>query len=98
MQPIIKPTEIKAGELLHESSRLFVFVRFSDDRRLALVIRFGIVVFVLFIIIIFIVGVSRRHRVAHNGDESPVGRGKILRDVLGHVGSLLDMGKFMRRM
>ena len=40
------------------------------------------------IIIIVIVGISRRHRVAHEGDESPLGRGKVLRDALGHVGSL----------
>jgi hypothetical protein len=47
----------------------FVFVGFSDDRRLALVVRFGVVVFLL-VIIIVIVGVSRRHRVAHDGDDS----------------------------
>src|SRR6185369_399858 len=67
----------------------FVFVGFSDDRRLAFVVRFGVVVFVL-VITIAIVGVSRRHRVAHDGDESPLGRGKAFRDALGHVGSLLD--------
>src|SRR4029077_18579222 len=69
-------TEIRAGELLHEPPRLFVFVGFSDDRRLALVVRFGVVVFVL-VIIIVIVRVSRRHRVAHDGDESPLGSGKV---------------------
>jgi hypothetical protein len=88
-------TEIKAGELLHEPSRLFVFVGFSDDRRLALVVRFGVVVFVL-VIIIVIVGVSWRHRVAHDGDEPPLGSGKVLRDAMGHVGSLLDVATFMR--
>ena len=36
------------------------------------------------IIVIVIVGVSRRHRVAHDGDEFPLGRGKVLRDALGH--------------
>src|SRR3979409_439061 len=77
-------TEIRAGELLHEPSRLFVVVGFSDDRRLALVVWFGVVVFFLIIIIIVIVGVSRRHRVAHDGDESPLGRGRVLRDALGH--------------
>jgi hypothetical protein len=87
-------TEIRAGELLHEPSRLFVFVGFSDDRRLVLVVRFGVVVVVL-VIIIVIVGVSRRHRVAHNGDEAPLGRGKVLRDALGHVGSLLDLATLM---
>ena len=77
-----------AGELLHEPSRLFVFVGFSDDRRPALVVRFGVIAFVLIIIIIVIVivivGVSRRHRVAHDGDESPLDRGKVLRAALGH--------------
>src|SRR5262249_59775933 len=63
-------------ERLPGSRRLFVFVGFSDDRRLALVVRYGVVVFVLIIIII---GVSRWHRVAHDGDESPLGRGKVLR-------------------
>ena len=63
-------TEIRAGDLLCEPSRLFVFVGFSDDR---LVVRFGVVVFVL-VIIIVIVGDSRRHRVAHRGNEAPVDR------------------------
>ena len=53
--------------------RLFVVVGFSDDRRLALVVRFGVVVCVL-VISIVIVGVSRRHRVAHDGDDFPLGR------------------------
>jgi hypothetical protein len=81
--------QIRAGE--HKRSRLFVFVRFFDDRRLALVVRFGAGVFVLVII-----GVSRRHRVAHDVGEPPLGRGKILRDAMGHVGSLLDVATFMR--
>jgi hypothetical protein len=76
---------------LQEPSRLFVFVRFPDDRRFALVIRSGVVVFVLVIIIIVIVGISRRHRVPSDGDESPLGRGKVLRDALGHVGLLAGM-------
>ena len=76
-------TGIKVGELLHEPSRLFVFVGFSDGRRLALVVWFDV------IIIIVIVGVSRRHRIGHDADESPLSRGKALRDALGrHVGSL----------
>src|SRR6266496_128054 len=90
-------TEIRAGELLHEPSRLFVFVGFSDDRRLALVVRFGVVVFVL-VIIIVIVGVSRRHRVAHNGDESPLGRGKVLKDALGHGRLLAGCRDILARM
>jgi len=63
--------------------RLFVFVGLPDDRRF---VRFGVVVF--FLVIIVIVGISRRHRVAHDGDEPPLGRGKVLRDALGHVGLL----------
>jgi hypothetical protein len=89
-----------AGELLHEHSRLFVFVGFSDDRRLALVVRFGVVAFVLVIIIIIIiiviVGVSRRHRVAHDGDESPLGAEKFSRMRWVMAGSLLDVATFMR--
>src|SRR6478735_306820 len=72
------------------SVALFVFVGFSDDRRLALVIRFGVAVYVFDII-----GVSRRNRVAHVGDEAPVDRGEVLGDALGHVGSLLDVATVM---
>src|SRR5882762_5904978 len=77
-------TGIGAGELLHEPSRLFVFVGFSDNRRLALVVRFGVVVVVL---VLVIVGVSRRHRVAHDHEGTPVDQpgGKFLGDVWGHV-------------
>src|SRR6267142_3046361 len=75
------------------SVALFVFVGFSDDRRLALVIRFGVAVFVFVFVII---GVSRRNRVAHVGDEAPVDRGEVLGDALGHVGSLLDVATVMR--
>ena len=46
-----------------------LFVGFSDDRRVE-VVRFGVVVFVL--VIVIVVGVSRRHRVAHDGGEAPV--------------------------
>ena len=56
-----------------------LFVGFSDDRRIEVVV---VVVFVLGIIIIIIVGVSRRHRVAHDGDDSPVDQpdGNVLGD------------------
>ena len=66
-------TEIRAGDLLCEPSRLFVFVGFSDDRRLALIVRSSVAVFVP-VVIIVVVGVSRRHRVAHGGNEAPVDR------------------------
>ena len=57
-----------------------LFVGFSDDRRLEVVVRFGVVVFVLGIIII--VGVSRRHYVAHEAPVDQPGGG-----AWGHVGS-----------
>jgi len=46
------------------SLRACVFVGFSDNRRLAIVVRFGVVVLVL-----VIVGVSRRH--ADDRDKAP---------------------------
>src|ERR1700741_96924 len=57
-------TTYRAIEASLDDLPLFVFVGFSNDRRLALVVRFGVVV----VVIIVIVGVSRRHRVAHDGD------------------------------
>jgi hypothetical protein len=48
-----------------------LFIGFSDDRRLEVLAWFGIAVFV-FGIIIIVVGVSRRHRVAYDGDDAPV--------------------------
>src|SRR6267378_2755346 len=72
--------------ILRMSFALFV-VGFSDDRRLAIVVRFGVAVFVLCIIIV-VVGVSRR-RVAHDGDEAPIEQpcDKVLGDARGHVDS-----------
>ena len=68
-----------------------LFVGFSDHRQLE-VVRFGVAVFVLGIIII-VVGVSRRHRVAHDGGEAPAGN--VLGNARGHVGLLLDVATFM---
>src|SRR5258708_263191 len=48
--------------------RVRLFVGFSDDRRLEVLVWFGVAIFVLGIIII-VVGVSRRHRVADEGDD-----------------------------
>ena len=42
-----------------EGGALFVFVRFSDNRRLAVFVRFVIAVLLLFFIVV-IIGVSRR--------------------------------------
>ena len=67
-----------------ERSSIVLFVGFSDDRRIEFV-RFGVAVFVLGIIIV--VGVSRRHRVAHDGDEAPVDQpaGNVLEDSGSYV-------------
>src|SRR5262245_12011966 len=76
-----------------------LFVGFSDDRRLVvLIVLIGfivlvvllvvpLVVFVVFVIIV--VGVSRRHRVGHDGDEAPFDQpgGNVLGGAWGHVGS-----------
>ena len=78
------------------SVALFVFVGFSDDRRLAIVVRFGVAVFVLGIIIVVVGVPRRRHRVAHDGDAAPVdqpGR-KALGDAQGYVGLLLEVATF----
>ena len=54
------------------SACIVLFVGFSDDRWIEF-FRFGVVVFLLLGIII-IVGVSRRHSVAYDGDEAPADR------------------------
>ena len=49
-----------------------LFVWFSDDRQVEVVVRFGVALFVLIFIIIVVVGVSRRH--THDGDKAqPIG-------------------------
>ena len=69
-----------------------LFVGFSDDRRLDVIVRFGVAVFVLGIIIV--VGVSRRHRVAHEAPANQRG-GNVLGYAWCHVGSCLDIATFM---
>ena len=67
-----------------------LFVGFPDDRRLEVLLWFGVAVFVLgIIIIIVVVWVPRRHRVAADDDDAPVDQrgGNILGDAYGHVGS-----------
>src|SRR5262249_23967133 len=61
------------------ASRLFL--GFSDDRRFVLPV---LVLFVVFVLVIIIVGISRRYRVAaHDGDEAPnVVRGPLSHDRL----------------
>jgi hypothetical protein len=71
-------------------------VRFSDDHRFVVpVLLVFVLVFVLvlgIIIIVVVVGVSRRHRVTHDGDEVPVGQpGKVLGNARGHVGLPSDV-------
>ena len=68
---------------------IVLFVGFSDHRRLK-VVRFGVAVFVLGIIIV--VGVSRRHRVAQDGDEAPLDQacGEVLGDARDSCRLLLD--------
>jgi hypothetical protein len=46
-----------------------LFVGLSDDRRFIVPV---LVLFVFFVLVIIAVGVSRRHRVAHDGDEAQV--------------------------
>jgi hypothetical protein len=46
-----------------------IFVGFSDDRRFFLPV---LVLFVFYVLVTIIGGISRRHRVAaHDGDEAP---------------------------
>jgi hypothetical protein len=81
---------------------------FSDDRRFfvpvlvlfvfSIFFAFSVfsvlsVFFVFFVLVIIIVGISRRHCVAHDGDEAPVDQpsGNIVEDAWGHVGSCLAL-------
>jgi len=52
-----------------EGGALFVFVRFSDNRWLAVFVRFVIVVLLAFFIVV-IIGVSRRHQGADHAHPS----------------------------
>ena len=64
-----------------------LFVWFSDDRRIEVVVRFGVALFVLgIIIIIVVVGVSRGH--SHGGDGT---EGNVPRDARGHIGLPSDV-------
>src|SRR5262249_29206031 len=51
---------------------------------------------VLVLLVVLIVGVSRRRRVAHDGDEAPVDKpsGSVLEDIRGHVASCLGVATF----
>ena len=69
-----------------------IFVGFSDDRQFFMPV---FVLFVFFVLVIIVVGVSRRRRVAHDGDEAPVDQptGNVLGNAWGHVGSCLDVAR-----
>src|SRR5262245_3714306 len=54
--------------------RLFVGFGFPDDWRLIVPLLILFVLFVFFVIVV--VGVSRRHRVIHDGGKPPVGQDK----------------------
>src|SRR6476620_3657207 len=62
-----------------------LFIRFSDDRRFFVPV---LVLFVFFVLVIIIVGVSGRHSVAaHDGDEAPT----VLGYPCTHFGSSADV-------
>jgi hypothetical protein len=65
-----------------------LFVGFSDDRWFFVPV---LVLFVFFVFVIIIGGISRRHRVAaHDGDEAP----NTLKDVWSHFVARLDVATF----
>jgi hypothetical protein len=81
----ITPTKVGCRSIV-------LFVGFSDHRRLD-VVWFGVAIFVFVLGIIIVVGVSRRHRVAHDGSEAPAGN--VLGNARDHVGLRLDVATFM---
>src|SRR5262249_53857777 len=70
-----------------------LFIGFSDDRRFFVPV---LVFLVLFILVIIVVGVSRRPRIVSDGDEAPVDQPgeNFLGDAWGHVSSCLDVATF----
>src|SRR5262249_37910224 len=81
------------GRGRRQSSFATLFVGFSDDRRFFVP---GLVFLVFFVLIIIVVGVSRRPRIVSDGDEAPVGPTgeNFLGHAWGHVGSCLDVVTF----
>jgi hypothetical protein len=66
---------------------LFVGLRFPDDWRLIVALLI-LLIFIFFVIIV--VGISRRHRVIHEGGKPPIGQDKnVLSHARGHF--LLDV-------
>ena len=78
-----------------DEARAALFVGFSDDRLVEVVVRLGVFILVL----VVVVGIPRRrHRTAHDGDAVPVdqpGR-RSLGNAQGHVGLLSDVATFTR--
>jgi hypothetical protein len=68
------------------SPTLFIRLGFSHDRRLEV---FVLLVFFLFLVVIIVVGISRRHLVADDCEEAPVNRPSrnTFKDTQDHVGS-----------
>jgi predicted dithiol-disulfide oxidoreductase (DUF899 family) len=71
----------------------FVGFGFSDDRRFFVPV---LVLFVLFLLVFIVVGVSRRHHAVPDGDEAPFYQPaeSVLAGAWGHVGSCLDVATF----
>jgi hypothetical protein len=65
----------------------------SDDRRFFVPV---LVLFVLFVLVFIVVGVSRRRRAVPDGDEAPFNQPveSVLGGAWGHVGSCLDVATF----
>jgi hypothetical protein len=76
--PVAWPLAVRAQQLL---------VGFSDDRRFFVPV---LVLFVFFVLVIIIGGISGRHHVAaHDADEAP----NVLGDPWSHFGSCVDVAK-----
>src|SRR5262245_56147 len=75
-----------------QSSFAALFIGFSDDRRFFV----PVLVFLVFFILVIVVGVSRRPRIVSDGDEAPVDQPteNFLGDAWGHVSSCLDVATF----
>src|SRR5262245_2875681 len=72
------------GRGRRQSSCAALFIGFSDDRRFFVPV---LVFLVFFILVIILVGVSRRPRIVSDGDEAPVDQPgeNFLGDAWGHV-------------
>src|SRR4051812_4860830 len=64
-----------------------VFVRLAHDRRLVAAVLFVLFLFLFLLLLVLFIGISGRHRAAHDHEGTPVDQpgGKFLGDVWGHV-------------